>query len=164
MAKYEFREYAIFRGRAQLDPQRVGKIVEALPDEDKPNALWRAARAKTHYLHGCFEWNVRKAAEAQWRDTAAQIIKCIVVVNGNDDEEPVRAFHSVTTRTHGREFVSIERIAKNTSMQISLLESARRDLDAFEKRYRVLADVCVLVAEARERINTKIKSVQREVV
>lgn len=45
-----------------------------------PDVIWQDARSKSSPLHSCFEWNLRKAAEESWRQTAREIIGAVRIV------------------------------------------------------------------------------------
>jgi hypothetical protein len=156
MANYIFRDVVPLRGKKHLDPQKVGEIIAALPAEDRPEALWRAAKERGHYLHSCYEWNTQRAAEAHWRSTSLGIIRSIYVVSDSDPDEETPAFISITADT-GRRFYEPTEIVGSLSLQVALMKAARRDLDAFRKRYRVLGEICGLVAAAQERLDEAIK-------
>lgn len=45
----------------------------------KPEAVIADAKDKTSPLHGCFEWDLKKAAHEHWMDTARALIRSVKV-------------------------------------------------------------------------------------
>jgi hypothetical protein len=153
MPTYAFREVVAIRGGGKLDPQKIGEIISGT-EGHIPTELWRAARKPDHYLHGCYEWNVRKAAEAHWRDTSERIMRSIYAVDEETDEMRP-AFISIAADGE-RAYYEPTEIAGSLSLQLALMKAAKRDLSAFQKRYRMLADVCPLIVEAQAKIDAAI--------
>lgn len=152
---YSWREIVPLRGADKLEAQKVGTIIAGLKSNDKPTELWQAARRPDHYLHGCYEWNPRKAAEAHWRDTSLRIIRCLYVVS--EDEEPAPAFISLRYDGHGpRDFFQPDDIAGNKFLELETIRSAMRDLDAFKRRYRMLTDICQIISVAESKLSARI--------
>jgi hypothetical protein len=157
VSTWAFREVVPLRGGSKLDPQRVGAIIHEIKGKappDLPTALWQAARSPRHYLHKCYEWNVQRAAEAHWRDTSQRIMGSIYAVDEETDESQP-AFISIVADS-GRAYFEPPDIANNLSLQLAVMKAAQRDLMAFQKRYRMLADVCDLIEQAQAKIDAKI--------
>jgi len=156
---YQWREIVVLRGSKELDPQKVGELIEAIPDRDKADALWRAARRGDHYLHGCFEWNTTKAAQAHWRSTAERIIRSIYIQSEPDDT-PRQAFVSINDGA-GRAYHHLPEIQTNLSFQLETMRLALRDLNAFRTRYRMFREVCEVVREAEDRLEERMAAASR---
>ena len=152
MTTYVFRDVVAIRGGKKLDPQIIGETISNLEGRDKADALWRAAKSRRHYLHGCYEWDVQLAAEAHWRGTSLQIIRSIYAMD-EASGEPAPAFVSIAADGEGRGWYQPQELHGSLSLQLALMKAAQRDLVAFQRRYRMLADVCPLIAEAQERID-----------
>lgn len=163
MPQYVFRDIVPLRGdpKGKLDAQKVGEIIEGLTGDDKPTRLWKAARASDHYLHNCYEWDKTKAAEAHWRTTSLVIIRSVMVADDDDASDKQRAFYSING-DRGRDYFRADQVIDSLALQVSLLRSAQRDLEAFQRRYRMIADVCELVAKARDKIASKIEAASGE--
>jgi hypothetical protein len=147
---YAFRDVVAIRGAGKLDPQKVGEIIEAITDRDRPTALWKAAKSSRHYLHKCYEWDVQLAAEAHWRTVSENLIRSIYAVD-TETHEQKPAFLSIAA-DDGRSYYHHSEIVGSASLQLALMKGAQRDLAAFQKRYRMLAVICPLIAAAQERI------------
>jgi hypothetical protein len=157
MVKYVFRDFVPIKNAAKLDAQKVGESLErifaATTGADKADAVWRAAQSPRHYLHKCFEWDVQKAAEAHWHDTAENIIRVIRVQTKNGDAVP--AYISVSD-ARGTTYHSVGDIIKSADLQTAVMRNARRDLVAWQLRYQMLRDICDIVAKAEKRISEKL--------
>ncbi len=154
MITYTFRDepVAILNAK-KADPQKIGralaKIAEANAGRLTPSAVVEAARASSSPLHRHFEWDDSKAAEAYRRDQAREIISVIRCEEGG--EEPTRAFLSVKDGA-GTAYRTKQEVSTSVELQLAVLKQAERDLDAFTKRYRELADICDDVRSAREKV------------
>jgi len=158
MTQYVFKDVVPLRGAKSLEAQKVGEIIEALEGDDKPTLLWQAARSPEHHLHGCYEWDERKAAEAHWRDTSLSIIRCVYTTSGSN-KEAQPAFISISNGG-ARDLYRVEQIAGNLELQLQVMRSAHRELESFQKRYRQLEDICRLVAPVQEQLGAKIEQVE----
>jgi len=157
---YVFREFVPIKNSRKLDAQQVGEIIDALDADDKPDALWKAARDRKHYLHGCFEWDIRKAAEAHWRDTASALIRCVLVVEGNN--APVPAFISVSTKADGQRYVTPSEVVSNAALQLRMLQTAMRDLQAWARRYSMLRSVTPMIEGAARQLDDQITETMQQ--
>lgn len=164
MARYSFREEVplALKGAKGADAQVIGEALEAIADQNDghvtPAAVVAAARAKGSPLHQFFEWDNRKAADAWRLDQARSLIR-VVAVEPTPDAEPVRAFLSVNTgKTH---YHHVREVLTSRDLQLRVLQQAERDLDAWQKRYASLEDVCELVTRARERMAERRAELQR---
>lgn len=157
MTTWVFREVVPLRGAARLDPQRVGEICRKIKEEHREkaaDALWRAARSPRHYLHKCYEWDTAKAAEAHWRDTSQRIMTSICAVS-DDNDEPAPAFISVSDGG-ARGYYEPTEIVNSVSLQLAVMKQAARDLSAWQKRYRLLGDLCGDVQKVQAKLDARI--------
>ena len=60
--------------------KRLIEIEEANGGRLTPDAVVRDAKRKDSPLHSCFEWDVKKAAEAHWIEQARDLITSIRIV------------------------------------------------------------------------------------
>lgn len=168
MIRYMFREDEPVRIKAagKANPQVIGealeKITEAAGGVLKPQAVVEAARRKTHPLHPHFEWDDALAAEAFRLDQARNLIRIVRIEDEATEEGSVRAFVSVADHDNGVAYRTVDNVKRSAELQIALLKSAERDLEAFERRYRSLADICQIVRTARENVAAKLGSDKSE--
>jgi hypothetical protein len=118
-----------------------------------------AARNRKSPLHPHFEWDDTAAAEAYRLDQARNLIRIVRVADDEVEDGSTRAFISINDKT-GTAYRPIEAVRRSADLQFAVLRQARRDLDAFEKRYRELSDICVIVAQAREAVDRKIRETE----
>jgi hypothetical protein len=141
----------------RADPNRIGAALAKIAEDGHgrltPNAVVEAARNPRSPLHRHFEWDDAKAAEAYRLDQAREIIR-VVRIEGNDNEEPVRAFLSVKDAA-GVSYRTAEDVQGSLELQLAVLRQAEADLEAWTKRYRELSEICDDVLKARDKIRTR---------
>lgn len=134
-----------FRLKAGL-AQTVGEECERLESEGRltPRNLVEASRPDDAPLHGCFEWDDTVAAE-RWRDAQAAYIIRSVEVSVTESTEPTRAF--VATVSDGRsEYRSVGYVLRDSNSRDALLESARKELLSFRRKYSTLHELAGVFA------------------
>lgn len=128
--------------RISADAQVAGVMCSEMEKAGTLTAenLVDANRPETAPLHKEFEWNDTEAAE-KWRvHQARHIINSIVVVTEEDKKDSVvRCFFKVEQQTANYE--SIATIVRNEDKYKSLLETAMRELVAFERKYATLQEL-----------------------
>lgn len=109
----------IYRERGRLDPEDV---VNESREEGAP-------------LHPCFEWDDAVAAEKYRVTQAGNIIRALVAVDSTAEgaQTETRAFVHVQ-----RDYHPISIVVNDTDMMAELLESAEKDLTAFQRKYSEL--------------------------
>lgn len=159
MIKYIFAddELLAFKASNKADPQKLGEALDAIAKANAgtltPEKVVEAARDRRNPLHRHFDWNDASAAET-WRRAQARIIIRAIRVEDDEMAEHPRAFLSVSAKA-GVAYYSIQDVRSSAELSLIVLRQAERDLDAFQKRYRELTDVCDLVREAREKTATR---------
>lgn len=145
--------------RVKASAQAAGEACEALERAGNltPAALVDASRPEDAPLHGCFEWNDAKAAERYRESQAAYIIRSVEVeIVGSC--EPTRAFVSVEVvgeeseyrRVEEREYRRVEAVLSDPSSRGELLRMARRDMEAFRRKYADLEELAAVFAAMDE--------------
>jgi hypothetical protein len=142
----------------KADPQKIGDALDKVSKShggklDAPDVV-EAAKPKDHVLHPLFDWSDKVAAE-QWRlSQARQIIRSIRIVRMDDDEPLYPAYVSITAKD-GRSYRHTNEVLTSRDLQEKVLISAERELQAFERRYSRLLDVCELIRAARQALFNK---------
>ena len=156
MIRYVFAEDDVvaIKNAKLADPQAIGEALAAIATNAggalTAPAVVDAARDPTSPLHLHFEWSDVIAAEKFRQDQAREIIRCIRVEDV-DSEQPPRAFLSVAGRG-GTSYRTLGDVKSSRDLQEVILAAAQRDLDAMERRYRQLEDVCVHLRLAKEAV------------
>lgn len=165
MIKYIFRDEDPIRikGAGQANPQVIGEALAAIAEKHggqlHAKDVLEEARSKQHPLNVHFEWNDSIAAEHYRVDQARNIIRIVRVEDDNSQDGTSRAFISINDgETAYRPLALVQRSA---DLQRALLRQAQKELDAFERRYRDLADICKIVREANEAIQRRIEKESR---
>lgn len=165
MIRYVFREDEPLRIKAagKADPQVIGEALAEIQHSAggllTPKAVVEAARQKKHPLHPHFEWDDNAAAESWRQEQARNLIR---IVRTEDIESPghtTRAFVSITEK-EGTAYRHVAEVKRSVDLQIALLRQAERDLEAFERRYRELSDICSTVRSAREQVKRRMDKLE----
>lgn len=168
MIRYTFRDDEPIRIKAagKADPQVFGEALADIANKTQgeltPHAVLEAARAKKHPLHPHFEWDDALAAEAFRLDQARSIIRVVRVVDREAEDGTRRAFVSVATKD-GTAYRPIGDVQKSADLQLALMRQADRDLEAWERRYRELTDICNIVSSARGALQKKMQQPEQRV-
>jgi hypothetical protein len=161
MQKYVFRadEPIRIKGANKANPQVIGAALEKISEDNKgeltPLAVVEKARAKSHPLHLHFEWDDSVAAEAYRLDQARSLIRLVRVEDDDAAEGTSRAFISINDGD-GSSYRPIASVKRSADLQLAVLKQAQRDLEAWERRYRELTDICQIVRTAREKVQKRV--------
>lgn len=140
--------------RAPVPAQVAGEVCERLSAEGRltPRELVDESRDEGAPLHKAFEWDDAKAADAYRMSQASYIIRSVELVR-EDVSEPVRAFVSVCVTDDGaRCYQSIEPTLREAATREAVLEEARRELDAFKRKYRGLEELAAVIAAIEQAL------------
>lgn len=140
--------------RAPVPAQVAGEVCERLSAEGRltPRELVDESRDEGAPLHKAFEWDDAKAADAYRMSQASYIIRSVELVR-EDVSEPVRAFVSVSVTDDGaRCYQSIEPTLREAATREAVLEEARRELDAFKRKYRGLEELAAVIAAIEQAL------------
>ena len=164
--KYLFKEdFIAIQNAKNADPQKIGEALEKITAAHggylEPLSVVDAARDKKSVLHAHFEWDDALAANKFRLDQARALIRSIRVEDSDTDDGHIQAFVSVAERG-GVAYRPIDAIRTSADLQAKVLAQAERDLDAWQKRYRSLQDVCAIVQKAQELVKRKRKQTQTE--
>lgn len=138
----------------KTDANIAGKVCEELTKTVGLTAknLVDASRPETAPLHSEFEWNNDIAAEKYREDQARYIIRHLVIIPDDGQDEPVRAY--ITIRQgfeESKPYDHIYEIMQEPVKRNSLLDMAIHELNAFKKKYKTLTELAG-VFEAIEKI------------
>ena len=116
-----------------------GLTAERLLDESRPkNAL----------LHGCFEWDNTKAAEAHRLFQARYFIGNIVVAQIEDNPvTPVRAFVNVSDASRAQKalYRPVRAALSDGASRETVLANALRELEIFRDKYGALTELTAVI-------------------
>jgi hypothetical protein len=103
-----------------------------------PDQLVEAATPISHPLHEYFTWDDTEAAH-RFRIMEARTILRVAVEYTDHDHEPIRVTAHLSSDDTGYRLLST--ILSDTEMRAQLIADAGRDVDAFKRRYRTLAEL-----------------------
>jgi hypothetical protein len=161
MIRYVFREPLALKNADKASPQKIGEaladIAEAHSGRLTPGDVVEAARNKRSPLNPHFEWNDAAAAEQYRLDQARSLIRVVRVED--DTDEPKRAYISIGD-ADGVSYRSLGEVQASTQLQLIVLKQAGRDLSAWRKRYRELADLCESVRVVEEQVSARLREAE----
>lgn len=153
--KYVFKDVLTIKNADKADAQKIGEVLEKIAGESAggltPRNVVEAARSNRSPLHKHFEWDDAKAAEAFRLDQARSLIQSIRVEDDEAEEGTTRAFVSIAAKG-GTSYRAASEVKNSADLQAVVLAQAERELEAFEKRYRELTEICGIVRSAREAL------------
>ena len=131
--------------RLAVKAQVAGEECERLSNENRltPHNLVEDSRPESAPLHNCFEWNDSIAAE-KFRESQAYYIIRSVTVDIDSTREPTRAF-VVTVSDDKHTYKDVGYVLRNQDSRSALIESARRDLIAFKRKYQSLTELAKVI-------------------
>lgn len=155
MVEYIFRDGPVtIKNAKKADPQKIGTALAKIAEQQKgrltPPAVVEAARDARNPLHKHFEWRDDIAAQAYRLDQARMLIRSVALV-GDGESEPAPAYLSIADKG-GTSYRALADVLDSADLQSAVLAAAERDLAAFEKRYRQLADICEIISDARAKV------------
>lgn len=104
-----------------------------------PEAVVEFARNEKTELHQYFEWNDNRAAELYRLRQARDLIRVVVEIH-EESQEQVRAYVSLSTE-RGEGYRSIASVMSDKDLTAVLLADAKRDLDTFRRKYSILKGI-----------------------
>jgi hypothetical protein len=106
--------------------------------------LLEASEREDAPLHNEFEWDDTKAAHEYRLGQSRHIIACLMVVPEEQPEtaEPVRAFLNVVKEES--KYHSINAILRSEDLHKAMLNRAKAELQAFERKYSELKELKTL--------------------
>ena len=161
---FSFKSGYRFKNQHQANPQTVGEALEVIRmanggELEKENVVAAVRLNPRHVLRPFFTESVEEAAHLRWLDEAGDLIGALLVLEpGHEDEEPRIAYYSAPSQKGDSERrVYHPRTAVETSRKLQLLvyADAERALEAWERRYAELADLCRQVAAIRASLNAR---------
>lgn len=166
MIKYSFAEGAIltFKNAKKASPQKIGETLSRLGVENdgklETEKVVAEAKSVGSPIHKHFEWSDKVAAHAHRLEQARSLIRSIMIFR-DDRPEPVIAWRSITDAGKTA-YRSAGDILTSERLQLALLKSAVRDLEAWENRYNQLVDFCEMVRVAREKLHERVAKMEAE--
>jgi hypothetical protein len=144
-----------FRNSKRANAQQLGEAFEAAgrdPDSVVQNA--KGNRKNPFYKH--LEWNVERAANAYNAVLVAKIMRTITIVSAGDNEDSPKLGYISVVDGGRRARYTPEEIKNSGNLQHATLEAARRDLDAWRRRYSALTDLCEDASQMIQKIDDRL--------
>ena len=125
--------------RHKVSAQIAGEVCAALEERGELSAqnLVEVSRPEDAPLHNEFEWDNDIAAEL-WRTKQAQTLIAHIALK-TETPTPVRAFFNIEVKSPNYE--SLNAIVKHEDKYSALLQTALRELEAFQRKYAMLSEL-----------------------
>ena len=132
--------------RVKVQAQVAGNVCEKLEREGRLTAadLVNESRPADAPLHNEFNWNDAEAAELFRQSQARTIISLLVVIEEDESKEPTRAFFCVSEASP--KYDSVEVVVENEDKLASLKAMVVKELQAIQRRYKMVAGLEGLAA------------------
>lgn len=139
IAKWERGFETLFKA----DAQRVATEILSIGESATPQQIVAKGRDAETELHKCFDWNDQTAAEKYRLHQARQIVCHLVIQRpeGNMPKQETRYFFKVR---ENEGYKPTERIYRNADEHSLLLQRARAELAAFQRKYSGLTELSEL--------------------
>lgn len=136
--------------RHSCDANTAGEVCEQLASEGRltPKELVDESRPEDAPLHGEFEWDDARAAEAYRETQARYIIRSIELIleDGEEKATPVRAFVAMQD-AEPNEYTQLTAVLDDDLRREKLLHKALQELLAFKRKYKSLTELSKLFEE-----------------
>lgn len=141
-----------FKADAQKCYEEILEICEDI-DSAPVEKILEKARDETTELHKCFTWDDTEAAE-RWRKYEAGLVSRQLVLKRVEEDAPkdqpeIRLFYSTDNRSG---YKPTQIIVKKQDEYQALLNMAKKELQAFKKKYATLKNDLLEVFEAIDQL------------
>lgn len=128
-------------GLFRADASKVATEISSLGEAVKPKDLVRYARDESSELHKCFEWDDGIAGEKYRELQAQKVLQLLVITPKVEEKEPVSYRIFVNTGDNSGKYKPLPLVVKRSDEYESLLKMAKRELQAFKKKYEMLKEL-----------------------
>ena len=145
------KKYAWARGSVhRVDAETAATVTQKLEEEGRLTAseLVNESRPENAPLHAEFEWDNAVAGEKYREHQARNIIHSLVIVT--EQQEPQKVYYHLY-KDEPR-YKSVEVILQNPDETEVMLKNAKREMEAFAKRYRRLEALTRVVEVIEETL------------
>lgn len=136
-------------GIFKADANKCYEEIKEIGDEVKPEQVLDKAKDKNSELHKCFDWNDSSAAEKFRLIQARDVIRHLIVIKRDDDEEKEPVQFRVmmkNERTHESCYKQTIVMVKDEDEYRKLLEQAYAELHSFKQKYSCLSELAEILA------------------
>jgi hypothetical protein len=166
---YSFRSGTSYPVPAKIVGSALADIYKRY-GEVKAKTVVNEAKQKTHPLHPCFDWNLKRAAEAHWLYQARNLIASVQIrfIKSKNKSIPIRAFINIQKTADGKlttsyynkggtsAYVTIGEVMDNEALRNYNLQMALIELKRWYEKYENLKEIS-LIWEGIQRVVKKLK-------
>lgn len=151
---YSWKSMSMIKADADAAAELMNDL--AAEGDLTPTRLVDESRPEDAVLHDEFDWDDEIAAD-KWREAqAGHIIRSLIIKPEKEDStprEPVRAFFRVGTGQEDKSYQPTSLILHREEMRQSLLEQAKSELLAFQRKFSTLSETEELMNAINEFLN-----------
>lgn len=134
-----------------VNPRKVYDEICEIGERATPQQIVDRARDENSELHKCFTWDDTKAAE-KWRKEEAHQLRHFLVVKRNDAPADAPKIHAFYFTGAQEGYVSAPKTFTVPAEYDALLNRAKMELRAFQKKYEMLSNELDEVMDAISRL------------
>jgi|SRR5581483_4497294 len=137
------------------------KAIKACADRSgrvHPDTVVAAARNPKSVLHSCFQWDIQKAAEAHWRDTARSLIKEVRLQIVFEDVKISAPYYVADQSQDETGYIETMRIARRGAAARAQLEDELSRVKGALSRGRSLAKVFGLASHFERMLDIAVEA------
>ena len=105
-------------------------------------------------LHSHFQWDDTEAAQQYRLAQAGHILRCIVILRGEEHKEPLRAF-VVIRDADGSAYQDLQIVMNDALLREQVLSRALREAELWQSRYNDLVELATVfeaIAATKEKV------------
>ena len=148
-------EYGWANNFVNIDAQIVGTILANIYEEYEKvttELIIKEAHRKDSPLHGYFEWDDNKAAEAYRKEQARSLIRDIRIIKyHNNDKQDVKAFISVMT-DEGKSYQAVATVLGNEELRNQIIKNAKKNISYWAKELKRFKEFAKIVMEIEQLV------------
>lgn len=136
-------------GLFKADANKCYEEIRQIGDEVKPEQVLNKAKDENSELHKCFDWNDSSAAEKFRLIQARDVIRHLIVIKRDEDEEKEPVQFRVmmkNERTQDSGYKQTIVMVKDEDEYRKLLEQAYAELHSFKQKYSCLSELADILA------------------
>ncbi len=138
---YDYKLPGLFPIPAQTAGEHLEEVKEKNGALTRENVL-DSGRPEESPIHPCFEWDNEKAGEEYRLIQANRLIRSVVVVRQDEEDEKhtAPAFVNVSVARTGS-YISTEKALSQDDTRAIVLSNAIRELQCFQRKYQSLTEL-----------------------
>ena len=137
--RFRYKEHARTPVKAEIVGEELERLIAKSNNQITPADIVKAAKSKKSPIHNCFEWDNTKAAKKYREDQARYLLRVIVVIYDDEDEDEIEVRLCQNIQTENDSFYTTTIKAMQDPEMSSYIElQALKELQACRSKYQTL--------------------------